>query len=167
MPVNALLVRWVGGWTEVARGGRRREACLGLGAEQTYDEARRIANVQLDNLADPRTEVAVDPKPRDETELPFLAFRPGDFISAADWDGAMAEQRVLSLGCAVDDNWMITYSIELHDRILGERERTEQAMKKMTNGTLRGSSKVATPTGMVGKRNLMLPRPSGGGKEGT
>jgi hypothetical protein len=161
MPVTAMLVRWVGGWTETSIGGRRREATLGLGAQQSEAEAIRVANAQLAVFGDARTEVAVDLKPMTADDTPWLAFRVGDYIAAPEWDGTNQDQRVMSLTAAVDDNGMITYSTELKDRILGERERTEQTMKKMTNGTLRGASKVATPTGMIGKRNIP-PRPRSG-----
>lgn len=162
MPINALLVRSLTGWSETVRSTStyRREACLGLGAQQNPEEAARIANAQLDIYADVRTEIATDPKPRGPGEAPFIDYHTGDYLVAPDWDGSHNDQRVMSIGCAMDDNGMITYSVELHDRILGERERTEQALKKMVNGTLRGASKVATPTGMIGKRNLVLPPPS-------
>lgn len=169
MAVTAMLVRWIGGWTEATRAGegggsRRREATLGLGAQQSEGEAIRIAQEQLANLADPRTEVAVDPRPMGPADCPWLAYRVGDHVTAPDWSGADTSQRVLSLGAAVDDNGILTLSAELHDRILGERERTEQALKKMANGTLRGASKVATPTGLIGKRNLTpAPPPTGCG----
>lgn len=164
MAINALLVRSLTGWSEVFRstGSFRREACLGLGAQQSPEEAARIANAQLDIYAAPRTEIAADVKPRDATEMPFMAYRPGDYIVAPDWDGTRNDERVLSVGCAMDDNGMITFSVELKDRILGERERTEQALKKMVNGTLRGNSKVATPTALIGRRNIVQPPPSSG-----
>jgi hypothetical protein len=164
MAINAMLVRWVGGWTEAtdtSLGGTRREATLGLGAQQTEAEAVRIAREQLVIFRDHRTEVAVDPRPMGMADMPWWSYRVGDYVTAADWDGNGTDQRVLSLGASMDDNGLITFSTELNDRILGERERAEQSMKKMTNGTLRGASKVATPAGMVGKRN-MPPPPKGG-----
>jgi hypothetical protein len=163
MPINALLVRSLTGWSESHRDGGtyRREACLGLGAQQSPEEAGRIAEAQLDIYADPRDEVAADPKPREDSETPFIAYRTGDYLVAPDWYGTSTDQRVMSVGCALDDEGMITFSVELHDRILGESERMEQALKKFSNGTLRGNSKVATPTALVGKRNIVQPAPSG------
>jgi hypothetical protein len=163
MPVNTLLVRWIGGWTEVSEpsGGARREAVLGLGAQQSAAEAQRVAYAQLLTILDPRTEVAADIRPMAADDFPWIAYRVGDSVTVGDWNMAPADQRVISLGASVDDNGMVTYSAELHDRILGERERAEQSMKKMINGTLRGASKVATPTGLVGKRNTPPP-PKGG-----
>lgn len=164
MAANTMLVRWIGGWTEASAptGTIRREATLGLGAQQSEAEALRLAQSQLDIFANPRTEVAIDPRPMGPDDTPWLAYRVGDYVSAPDWAGTPTDQRVLSLGASVDDNGQLTFSAELHDRILGDRERTEQALKKMSNGTLRGASKVATPTGMIGKRNIP-PVPGGGG----
>jgi hypothetical protein len=164
MPANVFLVRWVGGWTQVDRGGFeiRREACLGLGAQQSLEEARRVAGAQLDAFADVRDEIATEPAPMGPDDTPWLAYRTGDYVVVPTWSGSHSDQRVISMGGALDDNGRITFSVELHDRILGERERTEQALKKMVNGTLRGASKVATPTGMVGKRNIPPPPGSTG-----
>jgi hypothetical protein len=164
MPIGVLLVRWVGGWTEAVAASitNRREACLGLGAQQSEAEAIRIAHTQLDTFGEPRTQAAIDPRPMSPADTPWLAYRVGDYVIAPQWDGTDTDQRVLALGASVDDNGQLTFTADLHDRILGDRERAEQALKKMSNGTLRGNSKVATPAGMVGKRNIPPP-PSGGG----
>jgi len=164
VPVNALLVRWTGGWDEVAdetsigRWGRR-EATLGLGAEQDLAEVQRVARAQLTTLANPRTEIATEPLPVDEADTPWLAYRVGDYIGAPDWNAGPAAQRVLSMGGSLDADGRLTYSVELKDRIVGDRERIEQTQKKMTNGTLRGASKVATPVAAIGKRNIPPPAP--------
>jgi hypothetical protein len=160
MRVNTLLVRWVGGWAQIGSGGR--EATLGLGAEQSMAEVVRVAQAQLDAINHPRTAVAVEPIPVDTADMPWLGYRIGDYVSALDWNGTPTAQRVLAMTGALDDNGRLTYSVELQDRVLGERERVEQSMKKMTNGTLRGASKVATPVGAVGKRNIPPPPPVSG-----
>lgn len=169
MPVTAMLTRWIGGWDEVTDDGDarflygRREACLGLGAQQSLAEARRVTRAQLAVMADTRTEMAAAVVPIDAADTPWLAYRTGDHLTVPDWNRTPTEERVISLGGAVDANGLVTFSIEVHDRILGDRERAEQAAKKMTNGTLRGASKVATPTGLVGKRNIPAPPPLLGG----
>lgn len=165
MGVNVLLVRWVGGWdvVEGPGGALRREATLGLGAQQSLDEARRIASAQLDAMANTRDEIAAQAHPMGLADTPWLGYRTGDYIVVDGFTGDRTDERVISMGGAVDDNGQVTYSVELKDRILGERERTEQALKKMVNGTLRGASKVATPVGMVGRRNFPPP-PKGGGE---
>lgn len=155
MPVTLLLVRWIGGWEQIGWGGR--EACLGLGAEQSLAEVNRVAQAQLDTLRSPRTEVAAAPIPVGPDDTPWLGYRIGDYVTAPDWGETPAAQRVLSMSGALDDNGQLSFSVELQDRILGERERTEQTLKKMTNGTLRGASKVATPVGAIGKRNVPPP----------
>jgi hypothetical protein len=163
--ITVLLVRWIGGWTEASdfnASGRRREAALGLGAQQSEAEALRVAREQLVTFRDARDEIGADPRPMDDDDMPWWAYRVGDYVVAADWHGNPTDQRVISLGAALDDNGALTFSAGLKDRILGDRERAEQALKKFSNGTLRGSSKVATPVGAVGKRNTPPP-PSGGG----
>lgn len=165
--INALLVRWSGGWAEVldaasitARG--RSEALLGLGAAQSIAEVERVAAAQLATYASPRTEVTADLIPIDETDTPYLAFRVGDSVTVPDWDGSATLERIVALTVAEDENGQVTYSPELKDLILTHQERLEQAMKKMADGTLRGNSAVATPAAFipVPKRHPGSPAPA-------
>lgn len=150
MPVNALLVRWTSGWVErttqssiVSHG--RREALLTIGAVQSLVEAQRVADRQLEQFSDPRTEITVDLEPMSEADTPYLAFRVGDLITVPDMDGTPTAERVRALTVAEDENGNITYVPELKDRILEQREAQQQALKKMSNGTIRGQSVVASP----------------------
>lgn len=155
-PIMTLLVRWKGGWDVVGGGGR--EACLGLGADQSVAEIERVGQAQLDEINDEQTEIAAEIVPTGSNDRPVVDFDVGDQVTVPDYNGVPTLQRVISLAGSLDDNGRLSWAIELASRLLDVRERTEQAAKKMINGTLRGSSKVATPAGLVGKRNV--PKPS-------
>lgn len=159
------LVRWSAGWSAVdaASSEAGREVLLGLGAVQSVDEMQRVAHAQLNDLIDHRTEIAADVVPMGLDDMPVLAYMVGDLINVPNWDGTTIETRVLSIAGNLDENARLSWAVELKDRLLDERERTEQSSKKMINGTLRGSSKVATPVGNIGKRQL--PPRSGGGDD--
>lgn len=161
---SQLLVRWAGGWDNVPSfpSGGGREATLGLGATQSRDEMLRVGQAQLGQIADVRTEIAAELQPTSLDDTPVVSFQPGDFVYVPDWDGP-DWVRVISIGGSLDDDGRLSWAIELRDRILDARERSEQALKKMDNGTLRGSSKVASPVGEVGKRSIPPTKFGGGG----
>jgi len=159
-PVERLLVRWKSGWDQLGNNGR--EACLGLGADQSQGEIERVGQAQLDDINNVRTEIAAQIAPMGPDDTPVLAFNIGDYLDVPDVDNMFVERRVISLSGALDDNGRLSWAIELGDRILDVRERVEQAAKKMINGTLRGSSKVATPVALVPKRNVPIDRGGGG-----
>jgi len=150
LTTNVLLCRWAEGFHEVklqasidAHG--RREALLALGALSELSEVERVAKMQLDVVANPRTAIAADLAPIDLTDRPYFAFNVGDTIGCPDYGTGTISQRVRALTGAEDDNGEITYSPELGDLILEEQERTLQAVKKMIDGTLEGDSPVAQP----------------------
>jgi hypothetical protein len=158
------LVRWAGGWSQVGSPvPTGREVLLGLGALQVEDEMLRVSQAQLADFADPRTEIAADVVPMGLADLPVVAFGVGDFITVPDFDGTPTVERVISIGGTLDENGRLSWAVDLKDRLLDERERTEQALKKMINGTLRGASKVATPVGDIARRQL--PLSDGGGDD--
>lgn len=150
MATNVLLCRWADGFHEVKHQGSidaigRREALLGLGALDALEEVERVANMQLSVVAFPRTAIATDLAPIDRTDRPYFAFNVGDTITVPDYATGTISQRVRSITGAEDDNGEITYAPELGDLILEEQERTLQAVKKMSDGTLEGDSPVAQP----------------------
>lgn len=155
MITTALLVRWAGGWHEVTRPASitahgRKEAALGLGASQSVAEVETVAGQQLAIFGDPRTEIAGDYAPRSDSELPFVAFGTADRIAVPDMPPRPpANQRVQAITATMDDEGVVTYAIELADVLLSERERFDETLKKMANGTLGGDSKVAQPVGAV------------------
>lgn len=154
-PVNALLVKWHGGWAEAVDGGSvaahgRHEAQLALGAAQSGDEALRVAVAQLDFYAHPREQYSADIEPAaDEEVMPFLAFRPGDTVAVPARDGSLSNQRCMRLSAAMDENGQMTFAGDFGDELLSPAERWELALKKMSDGTLRGTSVVATPASAV------------------
>jgi hypothetical protein len=149
---DSLLVRWAEGWREVARpSGVRREAVLGLGAQESAGEADRLANGQLDVFADPRTAITAELDPSGTNDVPYLHFRVGDTITVPDHTGAPIQERVIAMTVDEDDDGYLTYQPELGDLILPYQERFQQALKKMENGTLQGDSEIATPISLVPK----------------
>lgn len=147
--INALLVRWVGGWHEVTDAASitahgRREALLGLGAAQSVREVERIAARQLDIYADVRTSVTVSPT--DVVTVPGL----GDRVTVPDSDGTPVLERVMARTFTEDENGTVTFAAEVHDVLLTAQQRWEQAIKSMSDGTIRGDSKVATPVAQIG-----------------
>ncbi len=146
--ITALLVRWSGGWLEVTdapgiEAYGRREALIGLGAVQSTAEAERVARQQLAIYATPRTAIQVAPV--DTATVPLL----GDRVTVPDIDGTPVLERVMSRTFTEDDDGLVTFAADVRDVILADRERWEQALKKMSDGTLRGDTKVATPASLV------------------
>lgn len=169
MPINALLVRWDGGWREVRNEASiatfgRREALLGLGALQSPQEVDRVAGQQLAIFANPRMAIAADHAPIGDVDRPFFDYNVADTITVPDYGGGTITQRVRALSGAEDDNGEITYSPELGDLILEAQERELQAIKKMADGTLDGESPVATPATLFVNENEFgtAPMPPGG-----
>lgn len=150
MPVNALLVRWQGGWIETTdtdgiTAAGRREAFLSLGAIQSAYEAGVTADRQLAVFADTRSAVTADLEPISTADTPYLAFQVGDTITVPDEAGDPTEERLRALTVSMDEDGNITYVPELRDRIADLEQRRDQALKKMDNGTLRGQSRVSSP----------------------
>jgi hypothetical protein len=173
MITTALLVRWTGGWHDVGSAAGiaahgRKEAALGLGASQDLGEVNTVANQQLAYFADPRTEIAADLAPRDDTDTPFVAFATADRVMVPDLPGRPASrERIQAITASMDDDGRVTYAVELRDVLLDERERFDESIKKMANGTLGGDSKVAQPVSTVGLNDkpdcCPPPAPSNGG----
>lgn len=162
MSTSVLLVRWHGGWHEVDSGlPDRREALLGLGAVQSVGELERIANRQLDVFSDQRTEITVGLAPVDDTDTPYLAFTTGDTVTVPDEAGAPTSERVMAITVTEDEEGIVTFVPVMRDVILDEQARFAQAIKKMSNGTIGGHSKVATPAAQISTagRDCCPPQP--------
>ena len=150
MATNVVLCRWAEGFHEVKNQASidiygRREALLSLDAIDVVEEVERVAKMQLEVVAFPRTAIAADVAPIDRTDRPYFAWNVGDTITVPDYGTGIIAERVRSITGAEDDNGEITYAPELGDLILEEQERTLQAVKKMSDGTLEGDSPVAQP----------------------
>lgn len=197
MIANRLLVRWSFGWYEVtdtswtnpdmfANPGTPdagifdealwidapvvQEATLSLGSSQDEAGMLEVARGQLSIFANPRTEIAADLAPVDETDTPYLSFRVGDKVTVPDIDGTPVVERVVALTVTEDENGEVTYAPELKDVILTAQERWQQNLDKMANGTVSGQSSVASPTsnysGLGQTCCPPLPPPTQGGGEG-
>jgi hypothetical protein len=149
--VNALLVRWQGGWHEVldeasiAAHGRS-EMLLGLGAAHTLSEVETIARRLLADRARPRREITAEIAPQGATDTPYVGFGVGDTVDLGAFSG---RERVMALTVAEDEHGNVSYAPELADVWMLHAERYEQAIKKMVDGTGGGTVKVATPASMV------------------
>jgi hypothetical protein len=146
--INALLVRWAKGWHEVTDPGAielygRHEGTLALGVEQSVAEVERVAAGQL--AAGPREEIAVDLDPTGPADTPYTAFAVADTVTVPGLAGGPTQERVTALTVAEDENGRLSWVPELKDVLLTQDERTEQAIARMANGALAGTSPVASP----------------------
>lgn len=154
MIVTALLVRWANGWhdvtDDVAVGVHgRKEAMLSLGGAQSIAQAEQIAKSQLEIFADPRTEIGCDIAPNGDHDEPYVDFVAGDFIICPDVPGRGATRnQVQAITVTMDDDGHVTCALDVRDILLDDRERFDEAISKMTNGTLGGESKVAQPANL-------------------
>lgn len=160
---NTLLVRWSGGWREVLNQASiddkgRREARLDLGALQSAAEVDRVGHKQLEIYADRREAITAEIVPVDETQIPPIAFDVGDTVTVPDSDGNPVQERVMSITYAMDGD-RLTFAPELKDIRLQSAERWEQALKKKSDGTFRGDSKVATPSSPLPPHTQPIPAP--------
>lgn len=170
-PGDAMLVRWAGGWTErtdpdaVDTYGRR-ETLLSLGAIQSRGEAHRITDRQLGKFSTPRTAIEAGILPIDDTDTPYLAYRPGDSITVPGRTGPAVE-RVVAIGCVLEDGKVLD-TVEFKDPLLTDEERFDLTLEKMADGTLRGDSKVATPVAQTDypRPTCCPPQPPDGGGGG-
>lgn len=117
MIVNAMLVRWVGGWIEVLDTGSvttlgRHEALLSLGAQEAEAEARRLAVAQLADVSKVRFEVAADVAPMGPVDKPFLGYTLGDRLNVPSWDGVSRPTRITSMSGSVDVDGRVTFALE-------------------------------------------------------
>lgn len=154
MGANSLLIRWVGGWHVVSdvTTNLKREALLGLGAAQSIPEVERIAADQLAVYRECRAQISAGVEPSLDADTPYVGFNVGDHVAVPDETGAAVSERVMSVTVSMDEHGKLTYAPELRDLIAQRVERWEQALKKYSNGTMRGDSKAATPVANIAKR---------------
>jgi len=151
-----MLVRWVGGWSEVSRGPSitdfgRVEGLLGLGAVGSQPEMYRVAAGQLDVYQNPREEIDTGLEPVDDTDSPYLAFLVGDTVTLPGREFGTLTERCVEIAVNEDNSTgRATLNPTFKDVVLNAQERFSQSIKKMTNGTLGGTSKVATPIDQIG-----------------
>lgn len=151
MPTNAILSRWAGGWgetldaTSITAYGRQ-EALLTIGAVQSIAEVERIALEQLSSFANPRDEIRAEIEPIDDTDRPYLAFGVADTVNVPAADLSPVAQRVTTISGEVDNaSGKVRFVPEFKDVLLAPEERNAQTSKKMSDGTMRGETRVAQP----------------------
>lgn len=148
---NTFLVLSHRGWDEVLDAGDvaddgRSEELLGLGAQHSFAEARRIARKQLAVYSQARLQLRATVVPTSMGEIPWLAYECGDTLADVDGLGPM---RVTQIEVREDEEGNVTFPLLLHDRFLTEADQTAQAIQKYSAGVLRGDSRVATPAALV------------------
>lgn len=155
MLVNSLLVRWSGGWStesDAASIGTygNLEATLGLGAVQTPEAVAEIAATQLGIYATPREEYDLGIEPISDDDTPYVSYLVGDTVTVTEPGNSPVVERVMSMTVTSDpQTGRALFSPTIKDVLLSEQERVSQGFKKMSNGTLRGDSKVSTPVNNV------------------
>lgn len=151
MPVvNALLVRWLGGYqeetnpTSITAYGRR-EGLLSLGPVTTTEEVERIAQGLLMLTAEPRVATELGIEPTGVGDLPYDDYDIGDTISAPDETGTLALQRVVSITVTEDQDGEVSYANELKDTVQVTEEQQNRWLKLLLAGSLRGNARNAMP----------------------
>lgn len=142
MPTNALLIKYENGWAErtTTATPERIEAMLAVGALNSLPEVERVADGQLDVFGDPREQVT-------------FALSPSVTATAANGDtvvtplaaGGTSTERIQTRGVSENANGDVTVALIVKDGVLEAQEAFDQAVKKMSNGTLGGVAVVATP----------------------
>lgn len=152
MRTNALLVRWgddPGGWFMLDDSPTLRiEGTLGLGHIKTKAEASYQATGELDRFTAGQVEVSVGLDPSGAGDVPFTDWAIGDVVAVD-----AVEYRVVSLTVAPDPGrpGRLVYVPQLGDVVESSEKRLARASKKMTNGTLGGASRIATPLSAIHK----------------
>lgn len=143
MRANALVVGSSLPWAvfdDVPSGEERIEAFLQAGKVRSDEELERIAEAELARFRDGQSQITlgVDPTTGD---VPFDDFTVGDTVSV---DGATRRVVSLTFGRDPRRDGRLVYVPQVGDLIPDPEARKEWAQKKMTNGSLGGSSRAAT-----------------------
>lgn len=142
---TSMLTRWNGGWhDQTTKGVVRREAMLSLGAAQAVDMVTTVALGQLEQADEKLRTVSatITPHPGDD---PFVDFLAGDRLIVPDRHDSTTRELVREIVVTEDDDGNLEHQLTLGAIVLEPDEALAQAIKKMTPGTMRGQSKVATP----------------------
>jgi hypothetical protein len=155
---NTLLQLYKGGWREqtapVITDNLRIEALLGSGAIEREPEAERVAEAQLELYANPIIERTVAVAPVAFADTPWLSHVPGQTI-----DLDAEDQLVESLSYQRNDDGRLDFAAEIGTHIDTPEERNANALKKMSNGTIGGTSKAAQPVATTPSSEPLTPDP--------
>jgi hypothetical protein len=89
-------------------------------------------------------EITVGTDPVGAADAPYLGYQLGDTIII----DSVAE-RVVSISITEDDNGVLTFVPQLRNSLPEIQERLNLVVKKMSNGTLGGTAKPATPASLI------------------
>jgi hypothetical protein len=149
---NCALVLTGLGWQfvdETPDGARRRGVTIGLGAQPTKDAAAYVARGELGWMGTTSEAITAGFRPRNIGERPDRSCDVGDTITVPSWTGTPSAERLLSWTFTEDEHGTLTWAPELKSVRASVIERHEAALKKMADGTVRGTSTVATPTSSI------------------
>lgn len=124
--VSRLLVRWKGGWSDLGDASGA-EATLEIGAPSSIEEIQRMADGQLDEFNDPRTEITAVIDSRDSVDQPYTGFLPGDRIHTPD-----GVEVVQGVSVSVSDTVRPGVTLTLRDVILSPQERQARVLRALT-----------------------------------
>ncbi len=125
MPTSVLLIRWNGGWHEyrdlVAETEfGRSEGFLSLGAVQSVQEARRLGAAEIRNqFGKIREQVTAEHHPEDLTQIPYVAYKPGDSkVTITNFVGDEEPYEVNSMTVTENDDGELSFVPIIGDNIL-------------------------------------------------
>lgn len=147
---NALLVRWVNGFTEVVDQPSidehgRKEGFLSLGNVQSEATAERVCAALFERMAQPRISTTMAILPTGLGDEPWLDWFVADLINAPDDEAGVSSQRVMSLTTTADEEGNPVHVPQLRDRIEDESERIQRWLKRLANGAMGGVTNQPAP----------------------
>lgn len=175
MSVNALLIRWKHGYTVVGTTTEPiRYGYLSLGSVETESEAKRIGGQELLRVAGIRDQISLgaDPDPALAANAYGTGWDVGDYVytpsrtsgqttwvsltDEADFEitdeadevilvSVGSPVRVLQVSLAEDDNAVLSVLPDLSTLLEQQEVRTQRWLTRMADGTMNGSSAVASP----------------------
>lgn len=169
MSVNGLLLRWKHGYATVTDediavtvdgeaveirgealtvdGGAVKWGYLSLGSVESESEAKRIGGQELLKVKGVRDQISLgaDPKPALAANAYGTGWNVGDYVLARNRAGVNEAARVLQVSVAEDDNAALSILPDLSTLLEQNEVRTQRWLTRMADGTMNGSSAVASP----------------------
>lgn len=175
MSYNALLIRWKHGYTRVGTlTPPIRYGYLSLGSIETESEAKRIGGQELLRVDGTRDQISLgaDPDPTNPADAYGTGWDVGDYVlvpTRVNTDpillgdeggeeiqdengqdiqveaGVGGKARVLQVSVAEDDNATLSVLPDLATLLEQNEVRTQRWLTRMADGTMNGSSAVASP----------------------
>jgi len=148
--VNALLVRWAGGYHEVTDAAsiaqhKRKEGFLQLGAVQSVEQVETICEALFAYMAQVQVATTMAVHPTGSGDVPGQDWDEGDWITAPAAEGGTASQRVLALTTSADEEGNPVFVPELRGVREQESDEINRWLKRLANGALGGVTNTASP----------------------